>query len=877
MSSDSNQRFLKKIEKIEKEYLKNPDVEVIVNQYLITLGELAIKQKDEKFLKIIADKASDVYESHSELEEIANTYLLILKILAEKQENEQSLKETANKASAVYEAHLELVENAEEYIFILSELAFKQRKGKKFKETVDKMSAVYDDYSKSRKVSQYYIWVLSILATHQDDKKELKEIAFKASIIYESHSDIKEIAEHYIWILRCLASKQEDEKSLKDIVDKASTVYESHSKIKEIANTYLSILRFLAQKQEDEKSLKDTVAIATTIYNNQSGSEENSVIYLSILNCLVSEQEDEKDLISTVDKATTVYEESSKSEIEADTYLLILYGLALEQEDDKELTDTVDKATTVYEESSKSIGINFIYLWILYCLASNQDKEKDLEDTEKIANAIYNKQSKNEIFAVTYLKILYFLTLKQGEVKDLRQAVHKANSIYKEHTSSVDVINLYGRILVRLIRVENDIDILNSNLDKLEKLLKTPLEARADFVVGIISDTISNLNLKINQRHVGEKRQLKSRIYKMIEVSKNINSVRNINNGMLSTLLERYKSDNIGAELILNIYNLVLQIKFELAVKNFPKKGLGHYTSGKTLQIHLNQEENISKNEKYKITSRPRLYNVDYMNDPEEGKILDRYLSLQKENKIDNFLEPSPWFLMCLTTAIDDLAMWSQYGADAEGVFLELKSDSFQLVNSPGDIDWLSGNSKLVELENVLNEKYSFSEEETKGELDKDKLFRICYLDENELKRGKLVVSSEDVLLKKKERKTITLLLEKLKEKADEIVTVRNPQLFNDVDKLLEEVRYLFKASGYKYEKELRVLRYATIESTENELIRIQYDSNTLAKPYLNRKDPIQIKRVIFGPKFSRPEYVTPLIRLVDKNIEFTTSERKFK
>ena len=61
------------------------------------------------------------------------------------------------------------------------------------------------------------------------------------------------------------------------------------------------------------------------------------------------------------------------------------------------------------------------------------------------------------------------------------------------------------------------------------------------------------------------------------------------------------------------------------------------------------------------------------------------------------------------------------------------------------------------------------------------------------------------------------------------------------------------------------------------ELIGIHYDSDMLAKPYLEREDPIQIKRVIFGPKFSRPEYVTPLIRLVDKNIEFTTSERKFK
>mgnify|MGYP000993167647 CR=1 FL=1 len=45
---------------------------------------------------------------------------------------------------------------------------------------------------------------------------------------------------------------------------------------------------------------------------------------------------------------------------------------------------------------------------------------------------------------------------------------------------------------------------------------------------------------------------------------------------------------------------------------------------------------------------------------------------------------------MCLTTAIDDLAMWSQYGANAEGVFLELKRDSFQLAHSHENLGWFS-------------------------------------------------------------------------------------------------------------------------------------------------------------------------------------------
>ena len=500
------------------------------------------------------------------------------------------------------------------------------------------------------------------------------------------------------------------------------------------------------------------------------------------------------------------------------------------------------------------------------------------------------------IIDITYLNILCYLASKEKDGEKLKDIKSTADAIYNKYSNFVEVIRLFGKILISMIRIENNIETLNEHLIELERLLGTPLKERVDLVVEIISDILSNLNKKINHGEKIEQAELRHWVEKFINKLHSIESVQKTNNGMLLHLLEGYEHDSIGTEHILNIYNLVLQIKYELAVKEFPRKGFGHYTSARTLQIHLNQEKNISKQRGYKVTSKSRLYNVDYMNDPEEGKILDRYLSQQKEDNIDDSLEPSPWFLMCLTTAIDDLAMWSQYGANAEGVFLELKSDSFQLVSTTKDIDWLSGQSNFGETNNNQDKEHSLSEPESKQESEKEKLFRICYLDEHELKRGNLLVSSEDVLLKKKEREKVTSLLSKLKGKIDNVYKSKNPELLSDVNKLLEEIRYLFKASGYKYEKELRVLRYATIESaateltkelttsestsTEpmySELIGIQYDSDTLAKPYLEREDPIQIKRVIFGPKFSRPEYVTPLIRLVDKDIEFTISERKFK
>ena len=909
MSSGSEQEFLEEYEKISKEYLENPNSEEIAIKYISFLCSLAFKQEDKGTLKIIATLGGRVYDSHSDSKEIANNYSYILICLASQQDDEQSLKETADKASTVYQKNSDSEEIADNYLWILRFLASEQDDEQSLKETADKASTVYQKNSDSEEIANSYSVILLKLASQQDDEQFLKEIADKASTVYQKYSDSKEIANNYSFILFCLASQQDDEQSLKETADKTSTVYQKNSDSEEIADNYLWILRFLTSQQDDEKKLKETVEKASTVYDNHLDSEKNANNYLWILCNLVSKQDDEKSLNDMVVKATSVYNKYSDSEKKFSAYLWILYYIASKQDDEKSLDDTVIKATDAYEKDWKeSWELDPVYISILECLASKQKKVEDLNHTADIAKIIYEKPNCNkiddkkkfdEIMGVTYLSILCYQASKQEDEEKLKDIKSIANDIYNKYSDFVEVIKLYSKILVSMIRVEKNIETLDRHLNELECLLETPLKERVDLVVGIISDILSNLNKKIKHGEIIEQAELKGWAEKFIKKLHTIESVQKANNGMLLHLLDGYKHDSIGTEYILNIYSLVLQIKYELSIKEFPRKGFGHYTSARTLQIHLNQEKNISKQRGYKVTSKSRLYNVDYMNDPEEGKILDRYLSQQKANKIDDSLEPSPWFLMCLTTAIDDLAMWSQYGANAEGVFLELKSDSFQLVSAPKDIDWLSGQSNFGETNSNQDKEHSLleqeSKQESKQESEKEKLFRICYLDEHELKRGKLLVSSEDVLLKKKEREKVTSLLSKLKEKIDNVYELDNPELLSDVNKLLEEIRYLFKASGYKYEKELRVLRYATIESTPieanestanksksknpkvTELIGIQYDSDTLAKPYLERKDPIQIKRVIFGPKFSRPEYVTPLIRLVDKNIEFTTSERKFK
>jgi hypothetical protein len=168
--------------------------------------------------------------------------------------------------------------------------------------------------------------------------------------------------------------------------------------------------------------------------------------------------------------------------------------------------------------------------------------------------------------------------------------------------------------------------------------------------------------------------------------------------------------------------------------------------------------------------------------------------------------------------------------------------------------------------------------QELKNDIDstkKDLLYRICYLDEKSFNNGSLKAVKKDnnKMLNGAERKIINSCLKIIKLLVRDIK--ENTLLYSAVEECLEEIRYLFKVSDYSYESELRILRYADL-TPDNKEIKID-NSGPVAKLYLERDMPVQLKQVIFGPKFSNPEHVTPLLQLLDKDINFKRSDRKFK
>ena len=373
--------------------------------------------------------------------------------------------------------------------------------------------------------------------------------------------------------------------------------------------------------------------------------------------------------------------------------------------------------------------------------------------------------------------------------------------------------------------------------------------------------------------------------------------VLNTKYDILNGWIEYYKDvkDKDKLNQLIDIYRIVQEIKFKLGLKEDNKKlQFGHYTKGSTLQIMLDQEENEKKKSTFSVSGKTRLYNANYMNDPEEGIVIEQILGLDRRDA----LEPSSWFLMSFTIKTDDLAMWSQYGDDAKGVCIVLREDDFSRFSSFNDVSWRKEAIPLAETMNKIESTLSYDLKGSPNELNnikstvavkdegkrsksekkenvqkgnRDYLYRIAYV--KHIEENLKLEQTE--LFEKSEIEELEKLLNSLKEKLDigSKVTEKNYQ--DAISECIEEIRYLFKSVDYKYENELRILRYANLDPS-NDKIKIDKTSG-IGKLYVERENPIQIEKVIFGPKFPNPEYVTPLLKLLDKEIKYEKSTIKFR
>ena len=616
---------------------------------------------------------------------------------------------------------------------------------------------------------------------------------------------------------------------------------------------------------------------------------------------------------------------------------MALVNLSAKQINVEELGKTVNSVKQMFEQFKHSEDIALQYTTALVNLSTKQTKAEEIAETTQKIKDIYKKFNEPQDIALRYAIALFSLSLKQTNLDKLNNIASKLKKIAYNFAKNEDITLCYAEVLTKIITKQQNEDEKLEIIDKLkrlhnrfvqsEEITVKYLTARMDLVKNnqidqsnLLNDiyqslesipSIKILNMLIEileneeqfeqeQAHIPTNNIIKALdqicFDSSIEEEKSLlirtlklDIISDTKYDIIKAWIERYGDEPEKINKLIKIYTLVQQLKYELGLKDADKsKGLkfGHYTSGRVLQSILGKKDNIP----FSISGKTRLNNANYMNDPEEGVILEEILKLEKRNP----LEPSSWFLMSFTSKTDDLAMWSQYGNNAEGVCIVLKEDDFARYHSLSDLPWYQKNSDKqishkmnsdVEIPNDIslnesgkemtiigNENVQISEgKHSISNNNRDYLYRVAYVhysdDQFDIEKTELFTSEEVTRLKG--------LLEDLKSELRDYKNSGDPFYKKAIGDCIEEIRYLFKSVDYKYEEELRILQYANLRS-DNSKIKIDY-SPEFGKLYLERKENIQIDKIIFGPKFPNPEYVTPLLKLLDKEIKYKKSTIKFR
>lgn len=638
----------------------------------------------------------------------------------------------------------------------------------------------------------------------------------------------------------------------KQVALKIKTLYEQFQESEDMVIQYLKVLSVLCWKEEYE--CDETMKEARRVYDNHQSSENIAVEYLTHLINLCSKEKVESVLNERAEEAKEVYKHHQNSKDVAIEYLKFLFQLSEKQVEESVIRKIAADAKFVYNLNQSSVNAAINYIKIYNSFIWLQIEADEFDEIVMELKRVYNKHQNSKEVLKKYIDVLSYLSWTQIDESPIVYLSDEMGRVYNQNQTSEFAASEYLVILLKLLKKQEEVNKIKDTVQKISDVLQKHIR-----LTYIVEDTIDSW---IFSDDVKENDIVKF-VNVLISFYKQDVTTSLLSQTKYSFMFDPFKklSDEDMKKLI-EIFCLVQKIKKQLVIKNPSEVMFGHYTSAKVLQLLLKQKE---EKEKYSIESRSRLSNVNYMNDPSEGKVLDQFLQMDSTFQ-QLSLKPSPWFLMSLTTAIDKLSMFSQYGDRAEGVCLVLNSDDFSKVVFSSDIEWLtiSKNSNNDEEEDI-------SRETTKI---KDFIYRIGYLS-TQSDVDAVLKPEYNTCLDEEEVEVINNSLLTLKEKVEGIDKVKESILYEKVDECLEEIRYLFKSADYSYESELRVLKYMPLEP-DNPKIKID-DSGEFAKLYIERDNPIQIKEVIFGPKFQNPENVTPLLYLLDKNIEFRQSDISYR
>ena len=568
---------------------------------------------------------------------------------------------------------------------------------------------------------------------------------------------------------------------------------------------------------ETTKSLEEIIKeYELKISENTSNSEEIALEYAKMLFSFISKELDGIEFKKIISELKKLDDKYKNKEIGL-SYAISLFGFTLKQKDKEEYEETL----SLLKELDTKYCFQEIGLWYaktLYNYTSKDINEKEYKEILLSLKELDEKHAYQEI-GLRYAKSLFRFSLKQKNKGDYEETL----SLLKELNKKYDYNEITYLYLKKLI-------VSNKKSEEIEKILE----------YNINNEDIRNkfLEIALNEEDFELLLQMLKKFRKKIITKK-------------YHFFKYLTTDEIQDEkkqIILKIFKEIQTIMKTLSVKkeDFEKlEEIGHYTNIEVIPYVIIEKITDEYNPDDK-KGRLLLSNANYMNDPSEGKILLEYLNTMDSSFSSLFyrneFEVSSVYLSSFTTAIDNLPMWSQYGNNGKGCCIVFNKNYF---DKPKEVHDITDN--LKENESVRQ--------------DECVLYRICYIDD---KNNKYKFQKEDEDIKKS--------LENIYE---------NFKIINDenVEKIvmvyLEQIRYLFKSSDYKYEKEYRILKNVPISSKKR---IVKKDIKPIPKLYVSIESKFnQISKVILGPKVDFPDYISPYIKYCDEKIEIRKSKVKFR
>ena len=832
------------------------------------LVEATTNDTDSPDFTLIAEKLKVLQEIFPESEKLAEACARVLVKLSTMQTTEKDQVFTIEKVRTLYKEFPDSQDIALHYSMALANLSIKQNKAEEIEKITQEINDIYKQFNKSQNIALCYTRALVNLSTKQTEAKELTEITQEINDIYKQFNEPQDIALYYTMALANLSIKQNKAEEIKKITQKINDIYIQFNEPQDIALCYAKALANLSAEQNKAEEIKKIVKEINSIYKQFNEPQDIALQYTIALVNLSAEQNKAKEVEEIAKEINDVYKKFNEPQDIALYYAMALANLSLKQTKLDNLNDTASTLKKVAFNFEKNEEITLCYAEVLTkIITKQQNKEEKLEIIDKLKR-LHDRFTQSEKITVQYL------TAQKDLVKNNQiDQSNLVNDIYQslESIQSIKILNMLIEILENEEQFKQDqVQISTTNIVKtLDKLC---------------------FDSSIEEGKEEREKNLLIRTLKLGIIS-------NTKYDILKSWIEHYGEDSKRINQLIKIYALVQKIKYELGLKAEDKNRklkFGHYTSGKAFQSILGKEDKTP----FSISGKTRLNNANYMNDPEEGGILEDILKLEKRNPLD----PSSWFLMSFTSKTDDLAMWSQYGNNAEGVCIVLNENDFAHYHSLSDLPWYQKNSdkqighkmnSSVEIQNDITSNESNKEMMTKDNdntqnsedkhstpnIDKDYLYRVAYVHYSDkqfdIEETEQFDIEETELFTSEEVTRLKGLLVNLKSELRDYKNSGDPFYKKAIADCVEEIRYLFKSVDYKYEEELRILQYANLNS-DNEKIKIDY-SPEFGKLYLERKENIQIGEVIFGPKFPNPEYVTPLLKLLDDNIDYKKSTIKFR